>query len=105
MSRSRVHLARGLTKSHKRPAGAERGATAERGKMRVAVLPTGVKVVDRDTVLEVLSQLRDLVESYAEEVNDRAVVTPPKPRSRRLTAEEQDAMEEEWLSADVPEEE
>jgi len=37
---------------------------------------THVKVVDRDGVVDALSQLRDVVDEILEWVNDRAVLSP-----------------------------
>lgn len=73
----RRRLTMALTKSHKVTAGPERGATQSEGK-RVAIRTTSVKVVDRDTVVEIFSQLRDLLDAYLEEVNDRVVTVPSK---------------------------
>jgi len=41
-----------------------------------APLPPGSKVVDRDTVIGALSQLRDLIDQVSECVNDLAVTFP-----------------------------
>jgi len=41
-----------------------------------APLTPGTKVVDRDTVVELLTQLRDFLDSCSEQVNDLARITP-----------------------------
>lgn len=64
-----------LTRGRITPQGPS-GGDVERGKGRRTSYPSRVKVVDRDTVLELLSQLRDFLESCAEEVNDRVVTVP-----------------------------
>jgi len=70
----------GLTTATKRLAGAERGDTAERGKEQVS-FRTGRsrKVIERESVVEALLQLRDDLDRYLEELNDLVVCEPSPP--------------------------
>jgi len=85
MSRSRSHIATGLTKSHKRGVGQTSGGDAERVKDTSRSAPIRIKVVDRDTVVELLSQLRDFLDTVLEEVNDRAEEASPPGEQETLT--------------------
>lgn len=95
-------LAGRLTKRHSYLEGPERGATQSEGE-DVAIRTSRVKVVDRDTALELLSQLRDFLESCAEEVNDRAVSIPSQ-QVLPNTSERAMMEDDEWYDA-LPDEE
>lgn len=56
--------------------GTRAGRDAERGKTRRTAALPGSKVVDRDSVVEAFSQLRDELDRQLERVNDLVVTIP-----------------------------
>jgi len=81
-----------LTRRRLRREGSRAGATQSEALGRRTTASPGQKVVDRDALLETLTQLRDILDDYIERVNDLVVTIPSL----------QEMETDEWLSADVP---
>lgn len=76
-----------LTLGRKGGEGAERGATQSEARQLSLSSPPGRKVIDRNAIVEALSQLRDTLDRYLEEVNDLAMRNPSMPVARSYEEE------------------
>lgn len=79
MRTHRRMLTQPLTRGRLRGAGSRAGATQSEAQKVAGIQrpqPRMTKVIDRDAVLDLLSQLRDRLDQVSEQVNDLAVIFP-----------------------------